>query len=280
MLLGQQPGYGVLDDVGVLELVDEQVQVASLVVLGGIGKVRQQLMGLHQQVVEIHGMSGGQDGLVAAVDPGDDLFVVGSDAGGELLGVLHLALGVGDRGEDGPGRVAARVQVQALERLLHDGHLVLVVVDVEAAVQPKVHAVAAQDGGAPEVERGQGKLGGLRAQQFVEPLPHLLGRLVGERQGHDAPRVDAHFPDQIGNAVGDDPRLAGPGPGEDEQRPLDVLGGFPLLRIEAGEEVPGWRGGHGGIISGRPGAYALVGNAPTPPGQASPLSLPSYSGEG
>ena len=96
------------------------------------------------------------------------------------------------------------------------------------------------------------------AQQFIEPLPHLLGRLVGERQGHDAPGVDAHFLDQIGDAVGDDPRLAGTGPGEDQQRPLDVLGGFPLLGIEAGEEVLGWRGGHGGIISGRAGAYALV----------------------
>ena len=108
----------------------------------------------------------------------------------------------------------------------------------------------------------EGKLAGPRAQQPVEPLPHLLGRLVGERQGHDAARVDAHFLDQIGDAVGDDPRLAGPGPGEDEQGPLDVLGGFPLLGIEACEEVLGWRGGHGGIISGWP------------------LFLPLYSGEG
>ena len=252
MLLGQQPGYGVLDDVGVLELVDEQMQVASLVVLGGIGKVRQQLMGLHQQVVKIHGLGEAQPGLVAAIDPGDDLFIVRADAGGELLGVLHLALGAGDGGEDGPGRVSARVQVQVQEGLLHQGHLVFVVVDVEVAVQPKMHPVAAQDGGAPGVERAEGKLGGSRAQQLVEPLSHLLGRLVRERHGHDAPGVDAHFPDQIGDAVGDDPRLAGTGPGEDQQRPLDVLGGFPLLGIEAGEEVPGWRCGHEGIISGQP----------------------------
>jgi hypothetical protein len=41
--------------------------------------------------------------------------------------------------------------------------------------------------------------------------------------------------DQASDAVGDDARLAGSGPGENEHWPIERLNGFPLLRIESTE---------------------------------------------
>ena len=50
-------------------------------------------------------------------------------------------------------------------------------------------------------------------------------------------RPESHpaIEDQVGDAVGDDPRLAAPGAGEDENRPLDRGHGRALLIVEPGE---------------------------------------------
>ena len=51
---------------------------------------------------------------------------------------------------------------------------------------------------------------------------------------HPAVPVDARVPllDQVGHAVRDHARLAGPGAGEDQQRPVDVLDRRALFRVQ------------------------------------------------
>ena len=60
---------------------------------------------------------------------------------------------------------------------------------------------------------------GVVAEDAGDALPHLLRGLVGEGDGEDLALLRQAGPDQVGDAVGDDARLARAGAGEDEQRP-------------------------------------------------------------
>ncbi len=71
------------------------------------------------------------------------------------------------------------------------------------------------------------------AQQGLEPLLHLVGRLVGKGHGHDPPGRDSGLLDQVRHAIGEHARLAGPRPGEDQHRPLRIDHCLPLRRVEA-----------------------------------------------
>src|SRR5688572_15005182 len=78
---------------------------------------------------------------------------------------------------------------------------------------------------------------GIGSDQSLDPLPHLLRRLVGERHRQDlvAPGVPA--PDEIGDPIGNDARFARASACENEQRPVAVQHGVPLFRIQLLEEI-------------------------------------------
>ncbi len=61
---------------------------------------------------------------------------------------------------------------------------------------------------------------------------HLVGGLVGERDGEDLERADTTITDEVGDASGEHLGLARPGAGHDEQRPVAVGGRLPLDGIE------------------------------------------------
>ena len=67
-------------------------------------------------------------------------------------------------------------------------------------------------------------------------LLHLAGGLVGEGDGQDVARPHALL-QQLGDAAGDDPGLAAAGPGQDQQRALDVRDGRLLGGGQVGEQV-------------------------------------------
>ena len=91
----------------------------------------------------------------------------------------------------------------------------------------RVGACAAADAGAC--------LRAARAGRFAEngghAIAHLAGGFVREGQRDDCPRGNAAL-DQTRNAVGDDPRLAGPRPREHEERPLSVFHSFALCAVQ------------------------------------------------
>ena len=74
------------------------------------------------------------------------------------------------------------------------------------------------------------------ADERVDAVAHLARGLVGEGNGEDAPRADVLLADEVGDAVGDDARLAGAGPGEDQQRPVGLLDGFALAGVKGFED--------------------------------------------
>ena len=129
------------------------------------------------------------------------------------------------------------------------------------------------------------------ARQPGQPVPHLLRRPPGERDGQELPGGQAQLGDLVGDAVGERPGLAGARPGDDQQRPGGRRRG-PLVRIQpvehrsrrgtgAADARPrppaparrrprrpatgagpglGYRGPFGGILCSRPAGDGQVGH--------------------
>ena len=88
-----------------------------------------------------------------------------------------------------------------------------------------------QDADAERVDRGDlGLLVPLYFEQLAGPGEHLLGRLVGERNGEDSRGTGAP-PNKVGDAGDDDAGLAGAGAGEHQQRSDRRLHGLGLRGI-------------------------------------------------
>ena len=144
--------------------------------------------------------------------------------------------------EHGARRQRLVVERHAPHRLLHDGLLIALVVDGEAAGAPLVADaqrldVAAQHAHAEGVEGGEQRLGQGRAgQQLLHALAHLGRGLVGKGDGEDGIRRDALRLNEIRNAVRDDARLARAGAGQDQDRTIRGLHGGALLRIHLFEQ--------------------------------------------
>jgi hypothetical protein len=79
--------------------------------------------------------------------------------------------------------------------------------------------------------------GRLGAQDSADALAHLAGRLVGERDGQNLPRVDAFDVDQPRDARREDARFPRARAGEDQERAVDVQHGFALRRVQTGGEL-------------------------------------------
>ena len=183
----QQPREHVLGDVGVLELVDQDVLVAVAVALRTSGAVAQQLDRLHEDVVEVEGAVLGQQRLVALVaagrrSPRSRSVTLLAKASGPM----QLALGLRDHGEDGARRVLARVQADTRRTIRFISAIwSRVVEDHEAARHADRLAVDAQDAGADGVEGAERDAARRRCRAGLDAVAQLARRLVGEGHGHD-----------------------------------------------------------------------------------------------
>ena len=197
-------GDGVLDHVGVLELVDHELGVPALIPLGHVRNVVKQLVDLQEQVVEVDGGALREEPFIDIVHPVDDLVVGVLLCQAEGLSVEQLALCARDGGQYRLGSERLGVHAGVFHGALDHGDLVRVVVDDEAPVQPDPVARAAQHGGAEGVKRGDGETLRVLAEQEPKAVAHLARRLVGERHGGDTGRIDAAVADEVGDAVSDD----------------------------------------------------------------------------
>ena len=98
--------------------------------------------------------------------------------------------------------------------------------------RPMAGAFAAQETGAERVKRRDPHAAAVGAEQRLDAAAHLLGRLVGEGDRKDFVRLGVAVADEVRDAAGDDARLAGPGAGQDQQRPADVQDRFALFGVE------------------------------------------------
>jgi hypothetical protein len=120
-------------------------------------------------------------------------------------------------------------------RLAHGGELVVLVVDQEARVEPGRARLAPQQPHAEAVEGGHRGPQRPPAQQPLGARAHLLGRLVGERDGQDRVGGDAPVEHQVGDAMGDDAGLAATRPRQDQHWPKGGDDRLALLLVEPRE---------------------------------------------
>ena len=66
----------------------------------------------------------------------------------------------------------------------------------------------------------------------MDPLAHLVGRLVGKGDAQNIAGQDAHLVDQISEPVRQSPGLTGARPGDDTDEPLRGGDGLSLGRIQ------------------------------------------------
>ncbi len=141
----------------------------------------------------------------------------------EGLEVDQLGLGLADHPLHGTGGEPLLVEAELGGDHLDHATRVRVVVDREGRAVAQPVGVGAQDAQAGGVERRDPHLLGRRSHQLGHPGAHLVGGLVGERDGEDPPRRRVPGGQEVGDAAREDPRLARAGPGDDEQRAAPVL---------------------------------------------------------
>jgi hypothetical protein len=144
---------------------------------------------------------------------------------------------------------ALRVALELLEARLRQPHLVGAVVDREVRAVAEPRRLAAKDPAAGGVEREDPDRVCDGAEQPLEPLAHLAGRLVRERDREDLVRLHAAGIEQMRDAIGEHARLPGARAGDDEKRPLGGKDRFSLRRIQVGEVVLGRRDGHPAMLA-------------------------------
>ena len=138
------------------------------------------------------------------------------------------------------GSIAIVTQV-FLDDLLQNAFLVVVIVYREIRIVPvateslrhkipiEAHLQEAQTNG---MERSHPVKAQARIQEFLDTLVHLAGSLVRERHRKDPARLHFVKRHQMGNLVGNCPRLSRTGTSQNKHRAVNLLCGSRLLRIE------------------------------------------------
>ena len=239
VLAAKQLQEAVLRVVRVLVLVDEDVAERLPPALERLGEALEDLHSEHEHVVEVDGVRGVKAALVQLIRLGDRLIPEGRDSRRVLLGRDELVLRAGDLRMDPTRRKALRVLSELLEACLHEPHLVLVVVDREAGRVAKALRLAPQHPAARGVEGEDPDRARRLAEHALEPLAHLSGRLVRERDREDLVRLHPTRADEMSDAIREDARLPRARAGDDEERPLGRENGLPLGFVQVREVALG-----------------------------------------
>ena len=152
-LLGEQAQPQILDDVGVLIFVDQDVAETVLVALQHFRLLAEQAQRFQQQVAEIDRVERLQPLLISLVELGAErrwrsLRLAGADVGGRQAAVLPVVDGMGERA----GGPALLVDVLGLEELLEQAELVVGVEDGEIGLEAR----PVRRGGAGSSRRSSG----------------------------------------------------------------------------------------------------------------------------
>ncbi|OIQ65923.1 hypothetical protein GALL_525140 [mine drainage metagenome] len=189
---------------------------------------------VQQQVAEVAGVEHLQPVLIGLVEL--LALVVGEMRAlgrRQLLGRPAAVLPVVDQAGQGLGRPALGVDVLGFQQLLDQPFLIVRVEDGVVGFQPDQLGVAAQDLGGDGVEGAQpAQALGLGADDVGDAFPHLLGRLVGEGDREQLPRLGPAGGENVGQTGGQHAGLAGAGAGQDQDRPLGRLDRRPLLGVQ------------------------------------------------
>ena len=190
---------------------------------------------LEQQIAEIDGVQSLQPILIggvelAALAVGEGAGFARRDLGGSEAAILPAV----DEARELARRPALLVDILGLDDLLHQADLVVGAEDREVRAQADELRVAAQDLGADRMERPEPLHSlGHRADEGCDALLHLPRGLVGEGHREDLVGMGLSGRDEMGDAGGENARLAGAGAGENEDRTLGRFDRRALFGVEA-----------------------------------------------
>ncbi len=201
-----------LGHVGILVLVHQDDPEALPETVAHFRKPAQDFHRLLDQVAEVGIADAGQPFLVEPIAAAEFRPVV-DQVQRRILRGQKIILGPGDQ----VGRMAELRPGRVGDDGAQQGDHIVVVVDDEVGIQADQRPVAPEEPGAEGMEGAQhGPFGA--AVDAAGPGGHFPGRLVGEGDRQDGLRGHAPFPDQVGDFGGDDPGLARPRAGQDQQR--------------------------------------------------------------
>ena len=248
--LRQETQPQVLDGVGVLVLVDQNVAEAALKAGEHVGVLAEKPQRFEQQIAEIDRVQRFQPRLIGGVErraaPGGECRRF---RWGNVLRIDAAVLPAVDGARQRPGRPALVVEVLRLQNLLQEPQLIVRIEDGEVRPKADEFGVHAQDFHADRMERAEPGHALMGAGEDADPLAHLARRLVGEGDGQDLVRPRPSRGDQMGDPGRQHPRLADAGAGKHEHRPVERLDRCELLGVEPSQvrrKRPGRPCGSGG----------------------------------
>ena len=235
---GEQPQPLVLDCVGVLILVDQDVVEALRYCSSTSALGAEDVQHVQQQVAEVAGVERLQPRLVERVELGAAAVGVGLVLDRiDLIGSPAAVLPAVDQPGELARRPALLVELGGGDQLLEQAQLVVGIDDRVVRLQPDQLGVAAQHLGRDRVEGAEPRHALDRAaRQRADPLAHFARGLVGEGDAEDLARPGLLRRDEISEAGGQRGGLAGAGAGQHQHRPLGGQHGLALRRVQAVEE--------------------------------------------
>ena len=233
---GEEAEPEILDDVGVLVLVNQNVAKPAPERRENVVVLAHESQRLEQEIAEINGVQRFQTRLIALVERRP------SSAGEcrrfarrRVRRIQAAILPSVDEIRERSRRPAFFVQVIRLEELLEQAQLVIGVEDGEIRSQAHKLGMHAQDLGADRMERAEPRHALFGPGEGGDAHPHLPRRLVGEGHRQDFVGASAAGGDEMRDPGGQDARLADARPGENENRPVERLDRAPLLLVQAVE---------------------------------------------
>jgi hypothetical protein len=220
--------------VRVLELVHQHVLEAVAVVLEDVFVEIEELHRPHDEIVEVERARLFEPPLIVLIDLRHGALPRVGGKVSEDARRDETILGIRYRRRHRARGIALRVEVQLREAGLDQALGVGCVVDREGRPDPEPGRLASQDPDAGGVEGRHPHAFAHRAHELDHPALHLARRLVGEGDRQDG--VGRHpGGNEVGDPVGQHPRLSRPGAGDDERRAPGVLHRVPLDRVERRE---------------------------------------------
>ena len=285
---GQQGGEQVLQVVGVLVLVDEDVAEFFLIIFQNVVMCLEQSNGVEDNIVKVQRPGLPQPFFILRIELGDPLQpeVAGRPAlPGEIRRQLELILGPGNCGQHRAGGELLVVETQLLDAVLHHPLGVVGVVDGEGGGEAQLLNVPAQDAHAGGVEGGRPHVPGGGAQHSFQPGLQLPGGLVGEGDGDDGPGgggvqgaqpvgLEAFFFVGVGGVIPEKGQVVLCGPlgrlqavrppavADEVGHPVDEHGGLARPRPRQQQQGP-LGGQHGLLLLGVEGFIVLSDDLPT-----------------
>ena len=251
--------------IGVLIFIDQDIFEAPLILRQHIGLGGEDREIVHQEIAEIGGVHGPQPLLILAVELGRlAIGELGPVRGGDLLRPEAAILPALDDDREGARRPALLVDIRRANELLEEAHLIVAVENGEIRLEADQLRMATQDARRHGVEGAEPEPLRRAADELGDALDHLARRLVGEGDGEDFAREGLALVQDMGEAGGQHPGLAGAGAGEHQHRAIGCRHRRALLFVER-RQIGGLGRGSlrfGGAFSHRGGKVERVTHGP------------------